>query len=179
MPFKVLVATLVLCLAGCAASPKPLSETDRLSYGLWELTTQDDALTLEQVAQALHIQLSDYEDNTWAYRHLGWTNVLSRKSPETKPVLSISLAKTRGQADGQTLWVTFDSSTCLSLEDIGRLVGQDVVQSYMQGYADVRGAWLTFLEWEGQIVSNELGAPLGCSRNFKIYKTFRGKLTGT
>jgi hypothetical protein len=167
-----LVVSLCLWLQGCSTAKTKISETERLSNQILSLAMQDKPLELHEVAQTLQVRLSDYEDiNSWALS--GWTYMLHRKSPETRPINSIWLSEPTAQHPRQVLWVVFDPSTCLSLEAMGQRVGQSVVQRYFPGFADVRGGWLTLLEWEGQSTSSELMAPLGCSRRFQIYKTQR------
>ena len=167
-----LVVALYLWLQGCSTPKTEISETERLSNQLLSLAMQDKPLELHEVAQTLQVRLDDYEDtNNWALS--GWTYMLHRKSPDTRPVNSIWLSDATALHPRQVLWVVFDASTCLSLEAMGQRVGQSIVQRYFPGFADVRGAWLTLLEWEGQSTSSELIAPLGCSRRFEIYKTQR------
>lgn len=166
-----LVVPLCLWLQGCSTPKTHISETEWLSDRLLALAVQDGPLALDEVAQTLQVQLSDYEDIRWAMS--GWAHVLRRKSPETRPIISIWLSEPRPQNPRQALWVVFDASTCLSLEAMGQKIGQSVVQRYFPGFADVRGGWLTLLEWEGQSTSSELMAPMGCSRRFEIYKTRR------
>lgn len=167
-----LVVTLCLWLQGCSTPKTQVSETERLSNGLLALAMQDKPLQLHEVAQTLQVRLTDYED-TNNLAPSGWAYMLHRKSPETRPINSIWLSEPSAQNPRQVLWVVFDPSTCLSLEALGERGGQSVAQRYFPGFADVRGAWLTLLEWEGKSTSSELMAPLGCSRRFEIYKAWR------
>lgn len=183
------IACLTILTPGIGLAQQRPSDNELIA-ALWTLTNQTEPITLEEVANRLHMNLSKYDDSSRFYLQLGWKQVLTAEkdganavTDESSPVWGIwlsgvkqdsSMEKYRqpGKPFLQVLRVSLKKGVCVSADAVMKQTGVNVTNQYRPGFADVLGYEAHYFSSDNGETQGQLEVPMACSGQVDIRKTF-------
>lgn len=178
-------------LVGCQSVPAPPAQVRKpdLLDGLWALSTQDRAITVEDVLEKLNLNADDLDrvvPDDASRLIYGWETYIHWKDVKTidsHPIRAIeitrilapeSYAKPDEQFSHQVVWIFLNEKAACSIstETVSARLRMTYDTEYFPGFADVTPGTFYYFRYHGAKTAGYLSVRPKCSSRIEIRKLF-------